>query len=101
MGRNLSRIHLVLRRHEKRRLGALVPKETRVAYIVPQTHRKPPLPTTTTVVHFNPVQSSVKVLYQPPLLRGQKACGLDRKRGRRRLWGGFGCRRDEQRRFWA
>jgi hypothetical protein len=54
MGQNISWVHLVVRRHEKGGLGALIPKETRVTGLIPETYREPLLPTTITVLHSNP-----------------------------------------------
>jgi hypothetical protein len=84
MGWNLSWVHLVVRRHEKRRPGTLIPKETRVTYLILQTHRKPPLSASKTVLHSNPIQSSIKVLYQLPLIGREEARRLYRRRGYRR-----------------
>jgi hypothetical protein len=55
IGWNLSRVYLVVRRHEKRRLGALIPQETRVTGLIPETYSELPLPTTMTVFHSNPI----------------------------------------------
>src|SRR5271156_5143687 len=54
------------------RLTTLVPQVAAVADLIPQIHRKPPLLTTKRVLHLNLIQSTMKVLYQPPLVVGTR-----------------------------
>jgi hypothetical protein len=55
MGRNISRVYLVVYKYKKKGLGTLIPQETRVIGLIPKTYRELPLPITIIILYSNPI----------------------------------------------
>jgi hypothetical protein len=73
MGRQLSRVHLVVGGHQKRRFVPLIPVEAAMTDIMLQIHLKPTLLTPAAGLHLHRRHRLVKTLYPPPLLGWEEA----------------------------
>jgi hypothetical protein len=53
MGRNISRVYLVVYRYKKRELETFIPQEIYVISLIPKTYRELLLLTTITILYSN------------------------------------------------
>ena len=70
MGWQLSRVHLIVRRHQKRRFVPLIPVEAAMTDMMLQIHLKPTLLTPAAGLHLHRRHRLVKTLY--PMVVGTR-----------------------------
>jgi hypothetical protein len=106
MARNISRVHIILCRHQKRSQSALIPQKTQVAYSTLQVHLKPVFPAPDAILHLYVCHTFIERPDIAPLCFSKESWSLRfgrrwwRRRRARVVVLDFRCRRYSRIRRW-